>query len=169
MITRRLTPHERISLITEIFSDHNQVTIVGHLAGDDAQTFIDMVDEVSFCALTSTQGQLPLKFPPHQALDALKPLTRMECLRYLPKICGNQGLIPRSLAIPLCYDPTGCPLYQGAFADVWKGHHRGREVAAKVLRLSPKNDCKPITKVGFFFFGFVVCADSQWRISVGML
>ena len=86
-----------------------------------------------------------------QALDSLKPSARVECLRYLRKICGNQGLIPRSLAIQFRYDPTVCPLYRGAFADVWKGHHDGRDVAAKVLRLPPKNDSKPVIKVGSCF------------------
>ena len=42
-----LTPHERISLITMIFSDHAQVGMVGNLSRDDAQNFIDVIDEVS--------------------------------------------------------------------------------------------------------------------------
>lgn len=54
LTTRYLKPDERISLITEIFSDRTQITIVGHLSRDDAKIFIDMVDEVSFCALKNT-------------------------------------------------------------------------------------------------------------------
>ena len=38
--------HERISAITAIFSDCSQIKIMRHLSGSDAQTFIDMIDEV---------------------------------------------------------------------------------------------------------------------------
>ena len=39
--------HERISLITMVFSDPNQVRIAGDLSGDDAQAFVDKIDEAS--------------------------------------------------------------------------------------------------------------------------
>ena len=41
-----LAKDERASLITAIFSDRNQVEIVGHLSGDEAQSFIDAIDTV---------------------------------------------------------------------------------------------------------------------------
>jgi len=42
-----LTKNERVSLIMEIFSDHNQVrVVVEYLSGDNAQAFVDAVDEV---------------------------------------------------------------------------------------------------------------------------
>ena len=47
LIRDTLSVHERISLVTTIFSDRNQVEMAGNLYGDDAQTFIDMIDEVS--------------------------------------------------------------------------------------------------------------------------
>ena len=56
-------------------------------------------------------------------------------------------MIPRSLVIPLCYDPMGDPLYHGEFCDVWKGNHRGRGVAAKVLRVYPASDFRRIANV----------------------
>lgn len=37
---------ERISLITAILSDNNEIEAVRSLRGDDAQAFIDVVDEV---------------------------------------------------------------------------------------------------------------------------
>jgi hypothetical protein len=37
---------KRISLITSIFSDPREVEVVGHLFGDDAQTFVDVLDKV---------------------------------------------------------------------------------------------------------------------------
>lgn len=63
-------------------------------------------------------------------------------------LCGHQALLPRSLKIPLCYDPTEPPLYHGGFTDVWKGRHRGQEVAAKVSRAYNASDLGEIRKVG---------------------
>ena len=48
MISQTLALDERISLITTIFSDSNQVEVVGQLSGDEAQSFIDIIDEVIF-------------------------------------------------------------------------------------------------------------------------
>jgi len=53
--------------------------------------------------------------------------------------------------IPLCYDPTETPLYHGGFADVWKGHYRGREVAAKVLRAYNASDLGEVRRVGLWW------------------
>jgi hypothetical protein len=47
LISHTLSTHERISLIVSIFSDRNEIEMVGHLSGDDAQAFIDVIDEVS--------------------------------------------------------------------------------------------------------------------------
>ena len=47
LIGRTLAMPERISLIATIFLDHNQIDMVGNLSGDDAQNFVDVVDEVS--------------------------------------------------------------------------------------------------------------------------
>jgi len=46
LISRTLATDERIPLITKIFSHRDQAGMVGHLYGDDAQAFIDIVDEV---------------------------------------------------------------------------------------------------------------------------
>ena len=46
LIDRASTMGERVSLIATIFSDRRQVEMVEHLSGDDAQTFIDRIDEV---------------------------------------------------------------------------------------------------------------------------
>ena len=64
------------------------------------------------------------------------------------KICGRQTLLPQSLAIPLCYDQDGSPLRHGEFADVWKGRYRGREVAAKVLRIDSMDNPGRMRRVG---------------------
>jgi len=49
LLSKTLTTPERVSLITAIFSDHDQVEIYRHLSRTDAQTFIDMMDEVIIC------------------------------------------------------------------------------------------------------------------------
>ena len=36
----------------------------------------------------------------------------------------------------------------GGFADVWKGRHQGREVAAKVLKVYMKDDLEQVRRVG---------------------
>lgn len=95
-------------------------------------------------------------------LDDLTPEVRRKCISYLYNICGHQALLPRSLAIPLCYDPTGYPLCHGGSADVWKGQYCGQEVAAKVLRVYSKNDLERITRVGHWFYSqFVVCINGR--------
>ena len=63
LISSTLTMNERISLIMTIFLDHNQVEMVGNLSGDDAQTFVDMLDEASFCIFLPPKSWHPLKLP----------------------------------------------------------------------------------------------------------
>ena len=81
-------------------------------------------------------------------------------MRFLHRICGRQAILPRSLAIPLCYDPVEDPLCHGGFADVWKGRHQGRDVAAKVLRVYSKDGFGKARKVGCLRYSqFVMCTD----------
>ena len=46
LIIRPLVANERVSLITYIFSDRDETEAVKRLRGDDAQSFVDVVDEV---------------------------------------------------------------------------------------------------------------------------
>jgi hypothetical protein len=46
LITRERSPHELPSLIGEIFACKDVDDMVRHLPADDAQTFIDVLDEV---------------------------------------------------------------------------------------------------------------------------
>ena len=46
LIDHPLTTAERVSLITDLFSDHDETEAVKHLSGDDAQSFVEVVDEV---------------------------------------------------------------------------------------------------------------------------
>jgi len=56
LISYTLPTHERISLITSIFSDRGEVEAVGQLSGDDAQTFIDIINEVGVCTLLAPKN-----------------------------------------------------------------------------------------------------------------
>jgi hypothetical protein len=47
LIGPTLTTSERMSLITTVFSDNTQVEMIENLIGDDAQKFVDVIDEVS--------------------------------------------------------------------------------------------------------------------------
>ena len=57
LVNSTLAAHNRIPLIVTIFSDRDEVEIVGHLRGDDAQTFIDVIDEVSIHTLSPLKNR----------------------------------------------------------------------------------------------------------------
>ena len=48
MIEGAFVPDELSSLIEAVFSNLDEVNTIRGLRGDDAQTFIDMIDEVGF-------------------------------------------------------------------------------------------------------------------------
>jgi len=52
LISSTVAPHERVALITGIFSDQKEVETIRNLCGDDAQTFVDLIDEVRRCPLS---------------------------------------------------------------------------------------------------------------------
>jgi hypothetical protein len=47
LISHQPSRDERVLLVASIFSDRDEAKVVGRLSGNDAQTFIDIVDEVS--------------------------------------------------------------------------------------------------------------------------
>ena len=54
LVRRMFTPYELSSLIEAIFSSEGEINMVHFLCGNDAQTFIDVIDEVcSTLPLTS--------------------------------------------------------------------------------------------------------------------
>ena len=58
LVTGPLTAHERTSLITTIFSDRDEIEVVSQLCGDDARSFIDVIDEVPPYILYVRMGSL---------------------------------------------------------------------------------------------------------------
>jgi len=85
----------------------------------------------------------------HQALDRpdLSPQTRENCLRSLCKMCGRHALLPTALKTPISFERTGNAMYSGGFADVWKGEHRGRDVAVKVIRIYSNSELQRVLGV----------------------
>ncbi|KAF9791048.1 kinase-like domain-containing protein [Thelephora terrestris] len=125
LIGRTFPPDQLASLVETICTCKNSSGTIRSLTGDDAQTFIDAVDE---------------------ALDRpdLPPSVRKQCLRPLYKTCGRHALLPTSLKIPICYDQTSDASYSGGYADVWKGEHCGRDVAVKVIRRYLNSDLQKV-------------------------
>ena len=62
-------------------------------------------------------------------------------------MCAINALLPRSLQIELCDDPTSVVLYRGGFGDVSKRRYQGRDIAVKVLRTYANTDIQKITRV----------------------
>ena len=126
--------------------------MIRRLCVDDAQTFIDVMDEVRSTFIPES-GWLKVRLTcsAHQILPDvpdLPPPVRKKCLKSLYRTCGCRSLIPNALKIPMCYDRNGHPLYKGGFADVWKGEHRGQDVAVEVLRIYSTSDFQKIIDVG---------------------
>lgn len=144
--------------------------MVEQLSRDDAQTFIDRVDGVSLHTTSCSKDKSVdfIQTSTFCPLGGLAPEVRRTCVRYLYKICGRLALLPKSLAIPLDYDPTEHPLCCGGSADVWKGQSHDREVAAKVLRVYSRNDRGEITRVGRWLCPWLgKCTDDRlYRVAV---
>ena len=62
-------------------------------------------------------------------------------------MCASCILLPRSLQIELCENPTGFALYRGGYGDVFRREHEGQEVAVKVLRTYVNSDSRKIARV----------------------
>ena len=57
MISYSLSVEARIRLITSIFSDRDEVEVVGRLSGDDAQTFIEAIDKVNSYTIPHSEAE----------------------------------------------------------------------------------------------------------------
>jgi len=49
LISPSLSTNERLQLIGSIFSERDEVEVFEYLSGDDAQAFVDVIDEASIC------------------------------------------------------------------------------------------------------------------------
>ena len=62
-------------------------------------------------------------------------------------MCASHTLLPGSLQIELCDNPTSVALYRGGYGDVYKREYEGQEVAVKALRIYVSSDLQKITRV----------------------
>jgi len=51
LISPNTAANERVDLMKSIFSDRDEVEVFEYLSGDDAQAFVDVIDEVSIRSL----------------------------------------------------------------------------------------------------------------------
>ena len=160
LINRAYSQQETIELLEKIFTSKDEVKTIGYLRGEEAQAFINVLDEVCSTPPFPRHGLITsillcsfafeLSPSTNQALDFpnLQPRYRNKCLSALCKLCGRHALLPKSLQIPLCYDRSDTPLYRGGSAEVWKGEHQGLQVVVKVLRVYSTSHFEKIASVG---------------------
>ena len=58
LIERTFTTDERVSLITDLFSDRGEIEALKNLSGGDAQLFVDVIDEVPSHSRAGMTGPL---------------------------------------------------------------------------------------------------------------
>lgn len=153
-----------VQLLEEIFTSKEELKMIGSLHGDEAQIFIDTLDQVRSVPFISRNDLitvflfyfLAFKLSPskYQALDFpnLQQRFQNKCWSVLRKICAHRASLPKSLQIPVCYNRSENPLYRGEFANVWKGEHQGLKVAVKVLEVYSTSDFSKIRNVSLSFF-----------------
>ena len=73
LILSPLATHERISLITTIFSNQDEVEAVRHLSGEDAQMFIDAIYEACSYILSSLKNG-STDFDPNSRVSSIRCL-----------------------------------------------------------------------------------------------
>ena len=153
---RAFALHELPSLIEVIFSSQDEGDTIRRLLGDDAQAFIDVIDEVysiSTCRRGSVLIETRIAHSFHQALDRpdLSPQTGENCLKLLYRMCGRLALLPTTMIIPVSLERIGGASYRGGFADVWKEEHCGRDIAVKIIRTYSDSDLQRVIGVSYWF------------------
>ena len=115
------------------------------LQGDDAQTLVDILDQVSrpirlgASCLNSSQA--------FEAQNMSLDL-RKRSARILRRVCGLQMILPRSCIISDNISKEGDIAFaSGGFADVWKGRHSGNSVCIKEFRAYTANNLSKAKQV----------------------
>ena len=60
---------------------------------------------------------------------------RYQLLNILCKTCSRQRMIPRSMHMADCLNGELIEEYDGGQANIFRGKHKGRSVAIKIMRL----------------------------------
>ena len=76
---------------------------------------------------------------------------RHELLNILCKMCSRQRMIPKSMHAANCLnDGNLIEECRGGYADIFRGEHKGRPVAVKILRLYLTSDVDKRFSVSLF-------------------
>lgn len=65
---------------------------------------------------------------------------RRGLLNILCKICSRQRMIPKSMHIGNYLNREPVEVYAGGYANIFRGEHKGRPVAIKIIRLYQTSD-----------------------------
>ena len=73
---------------------------------------------------------------------------RRKSVRILRKVCGSQGVLPRSCILSENISKEdGIAFASGGFTDVWKGRHNGNRVCIKAFHAYTSEYLSIIKKV----------------------
>ena len=72
---------------------------------------------------------------------------RHKLLNILCKMCSRQQMMPKSMHMVNCLEGELIEEYDGGYAKVFRGRHKGRAVAVKILRLYLTSDLDKCFKV----------------------
>ena len=135
LVTDTVPQDELPCLIETIVTNMKAIEIIQCLQGCDAQTFIDIIDQVRSTPLYLHGTASSLTFS-KQALDSLdfSPHIRSKCVKCLYKMCANRALIPTSLCFELPENTMDGVQCRGMFADVVRRECGDKAIAVKALR-----------------------------------
>lgn len=172
-----------------VLSTEDELKELLRLQGSDAQSFIDLLDEVNVFRLQSFWTRLTLIYSPLEVSNKTKPQDPLcrHCERTLRRLCGRAGLLPSPITLgeEEITKASDHPVTGGGFADIYVGWHKGKKVALKALRVYGKDNVKKVQKVrqSYFLlyydlryyaeFRLLLCTDPRiqllYRVSVEKL
>ena len=134
------------NVLTKMLASPEGVNTAMSLQGDDAQTLVDILDQVSRpIRLGAPHSNSPQAFEAqNMTLDL-----RKRSVRILRRVCGLQRILPRSCIISDGISKEGDIAFaSGGFADVWKGRYNGNPVCVKAFRAYTADNLAKIKQVG---------------------
>ena len=129
-----ITPRECFSKIGALLCCPSRVTAARSLRGNEAQEFVDLLDQVS--ELQESRALVIDRVSQTLAQSYLDDKLRHRSWLLLSKICRARAIVPSSYKLQSEFIRVGRVYCQGGFADVSDGVYRGSPVAIKHLRIS---------------------------------
>lgn len=145
--TTEVTSNECLSKVQSLLKCRVNMNVARNLQGNDAQAFIDFLDQVSKLHVPrfdfSPRRQTQVLEGSQSCLDGK---LRQRSLRLISRICKARGILPASYILQQECIRVGRVHYHGGFADVSKGEYLGCSVAVKCLKMN-EGDSDRIFKV----------------------